>query len=253
MLILPVREVLEATPRARIVRLDLGGNRFPYQPGQAVAVGLPGQQCTSYSIAGAPHDAVGDHCLELLVGTEGNSQEFQQALRPGAALEVHGPMGTFTFAAGPNARRFAFLAAGTGIAPLRAMLRHALQEAGNEATVFYSARTPDEFAYRNELEALAHSGRIDLHLSVTRFGLARDWQQGRGRFSREHAQGIVKQGTPVCFLCGPLSFVHQTSRLLIDAGVATDQIRMEEWLLARPSSMPAVPAGGSVLPSLAAS
>jgi ferredoxin-NADP reductase len=101
-----------------------------------VTVGLPGERRTAYSIAAAPDDAVRESCLELLVGTEGHSQEFQQALRPGNALEVHGPIGTFTLTAGPTARRLAFIAAGTGIAPLRAMLRHALQDARNKATVF---------------------------------------------------------------------------------------------------------------------
>jgi ferredoxin-NADP reductase len=250
--LLPVREVVQATPRARIVRLSLAGSRFPYEPGQAVSVGLPGSQSASYSIAGAPHDAVRDDCLELLVGTEGNSREFQQALRPAAALDVHGPIGTFKFTAGPSARRFAFIAAGTGIAPLRAMLRHALQDGRNEAMVFYSARTPHEFAYRNELEALARSGRIDLHLSVTRYGSAPGWQQGRGRFGREHAQAIVKRGTPVCFLCGPTSFAHETSRLLINMGVSPDQVRMDDWLMTTPSSSAAVSTGlGVVSPSLA--
>ena len=249
--LLSVREVLQATPRARIVRLSLGGNLFPYEPGQAVSVGVPGGRRAPYSIAGAPHDAVRDDCLELLVGAEGNNEEFQQALRPAAALDVHGPIGMFTFTAPPGARRFAFIAAGTGIAPLRAMLRHALQDARNEATVFYSARTPHEFAYRNELESLARSGRIDLHLSVTRSGSARGWQQGRGRFCREHAQGIVKRGTPVCFLCGPASFVYETRRLLINAGVSPDQVRIEDWLMTRPSPPAAVAARpGVVWPSL---
>jgi len=247
--LLSVREVLTATPRARIVRLGLGGNRFPYEPGQAVSVGLPGSRLMLYSITGAPHDALRDDCLELLVGTEGNSQEFQQALQPATALDVHGPIGTFTFTAAPSARTFAFIAAGTGIAPLRAMLRHALQDGRNEATVFYSARTPHEFAYRDELESLARSGRIDLHLSVTRYGSAPEWQEGRGRFDLERAEGIGKRGTPVCFLCGPTSFVQETRRLLINAGVSPDQIRMEDWLMTRPFSSPRAVSAG-VVPSL---
>ena len=38
LLTLPILEVLPATPRARIVRLDLGGVSFDYAPGQAVLV-----------------------------------------------------------------------------------------------------------------------------------------------------------------------------------------------------------------------
>ena len=63
------------------------------------------------------------------------------------------------------------VAGGTGIAPLRSMLGEALEPARSPiAHVIYSARTADEFAYRDELEALAADGRIDLTLTVTRDG-----------------------------------------------------------------------------------
>jgi ferredoxin-NADP reductase len=186
-LTLPVRDVLQATPRARIVRLDLGGRRFEYEPGQAVTVGLPGARRSPYSIAAAPHDAANEGCLELLVGADGHSAEFQDRLRPGTMLDVHGPVGQFTFAPPTDERRFTFIAAGTGIAPLRAMLRDALRDARNEVTLLYSARTPEEFAYQKELQALSRAGRIALQLSVTRAHGRRGWTEGRGRIGREHA------------------------------------------------------------------
>ena len=42
MLTLPIREIVAATPRARILRLALLGHRFPFLPGQAVLVGAAG-------------------------------------------------------------------------------------------------------------------------------------------------------------------------------------------------------------------
>ena len=66
-------------------------------------------------------------------------------------VDVEGPLGSFTFPAAPDERRFVFIAGGTGIAPLRAMLRHALHAAAiARSACFYSARTPDEFAYEDE-------------------------------------------------------------------------------------------------------
>jgi len=255
LLTLPVREVFQATPRARIVRLDLGGRRFAFEPGQAVTVGLQGARRSPYSIASSPDDAENDGCLELLIGTEGNTPEFQESLRPGLQLDVQGPLGRFTFDRRTGERRFAFLAAGTGIAPLRAMLRHAVQDPRNHVTMIYSARTPDEFAYQDELQRLAQAGRIGLHLSVTRHHAMRTWHDGRGRIGREHTQQIVRQGAPVCYICGPTAFVSQTRRLLIDAGLPQDRVRVEEWLLPRPAPLAAsVPAGlAGVVPSLAAS
>ena len=255
LLTLPVREVLQATPRARIVRLDLGGRSFAFEPGQAVTVGLRDARRSPYSIASAPDDAETDRCLELLIGTDGNTAEFQASLRPGILLDVHGPIGRFTFNGHSGDRRFAFLAAGTGIAPLRAMLRHAVRDPRNHVTMIYSARTPDEFAYQDELQMLAQAGRIGLHLSVTRHHGARSWTAGRGRIGRDHVQQIVRQGAPVCYICGPTAFVSQTRRLLIDAGLPQDRVRVEEWLLPRPAPLAAsLPAGiAGVVPSLAAS
>lgn len=250
-LTLPVREVLQATPRARIVRLDLGRRPFAYEPGQAVTVGLPGMRRFPYSIASAPHDAANDGCLELLIGAEGNTPEFQETLRPGTVLDVHGPVGQFTFEPRAGERRFTFIAGGTGIAPLRAMLRHAVRDSRNDVAMVYSARTPDEFAYHEELQALSKQGRIELQLSVTRHA-AWGWNNGRGRIGREHVQQIVRRDRTVCFICGPTGFVAQTRRLLIDAGLPADRVRVEQWLLPRPSPRPAVAHGlASVVPSLA--
>ena len=39
MLTLTIRDILDATPRARIVRLELAGRQFDYLAGQAVLVG----------------------------------------------------------------------------------------------------------------------------------------------------------------------------------------------------------------------
>ena len=238
-LTVPVREIVEATPRARIVRLDLGGRRFDYQPGQAVTVGLPGERRSPYSIATAPHESHSDGCLELLIGSEGNSREFQSALRPGLMLDVQGPVGRFTFAPSPD-RQFAFIAAGTGIAPLRAMLRHAVRDSRNSVTMVYSARTPDDFAYRAELRELARSGRIGLSLSVTRPQSAHGWTEGRGRIGREQVQQIVARGAPVCFVCGPSAFVAQMRRMLIAGGLPQERVRVDEWL--GPAPLAAVPA-----------
>jgi ferredoxin-NADP reductase len=241
LLTLPIRDVCAATPRARIVRLDLGGRHFAYEPGQAVMVGLPGQpKRTPYSIAGAPDDAVRDDCLELLVGLDGHSLELQRALRPGVRLEVQGPIGQFTFREGHGERRFAFIAAGTGIAPLRSMLRHAVLDPLRHIIVLYSARTPDEFAYQDELRSLARSGRIELRQSITRHAGADDWTAGRGRIGREHVQQIVRDAAPVCFICGPSVFVSQTRRLLIEAGLPHERVRIEDWLMPRSAQVAAL-------------
>src|SRR5262249_56081383 len=127
LLTLPIRDVQVATPRARIVRLDLDGRIFDYDAGQAVLVAKHGHATRKpYSIASAPEDARRDRSLELLVGVEADGSAGDHlSLASGAAGDVEGPVGSFTFPAAPEEQRFVFLAGGPRLAPPPAMLRPA--------------------------------------------------------------------------------------------------------------------------------
>jgi NAD(P)H-flavin reductase len=226
-LTLPIREVLEATPRARIVRLDLGDRAFDYDAGQAVLIAPHGDpRRVPYSIASAPEDARRDRMLELLVGADPSESPCFVPI-VGALVDVEGPLGAFTFPALPEVRRFLFIAGGTGIAPLRAMLRHALAASYDSIGVFYSARTPDDFAYAAELRALAEAGRIELRQTITRSTTA-DWTGVRGRLTRDTLADLVHDTATLCFVCGPPSLVDEVPRLLEGMGIERTRIRIEE-------------------------
>lgn len=229
-LTLPIREILPATPRARSVRLDLGERLFAYEPGQAIFVGTHGRDRRKpYSIAAAPEDAAAERAIELLVGVdEAGSPGPHLDLELGAPVDVEGPVGAFTFPAAPAERRFVFVAGGTGIAPLRAMLRHALRIDGGRIGLLYSARTPGEFAYEAELRALADAGAIELRQTVTRGGDA-PWNGRRGRIGGADLAPLVHDPATLCFVCGPPSLVDEIPRLLMELGIARDRIRLEEW------------------------
>jgi ferredoxin-NADP reductase len=225
---LPIREVLPATPRARIVRLDLGGSRFEYAAGQAVLIANQDDSPRRpYSIAAAPGDAIRDGVLELLVGVDAGGQPGSHlSLDIGARIDVEGPVGAFTFPVSPLERRFVFIAGGTGIAPLRAMLRHALAMAHDDIGLFYSARSPDEFAYESELRSLAQSGKIHLRQTVTRAGDAA-WSGARGRLDRDALGELVHDPATLCFVCGPPALVAEMPALLAALGVPRSRIRLE--------------------------
>jgi NAD(P)H-flavin reductase len=228
-LTLPIRDVLPATPRARIVRLDLANSPFDYVAGQAVLVGAAGGLRRPYSVAGAPEDARRDGCIELLVGVEVNGVPGAHfALERGVLVDVEGPLGSFVFPTEPVERRFLFIAGGTGIAPLRAMLRHALAIPHDHVGLFYSARTPEEFAYEDELRALALEGWIELQQTITR---AQDeaWTGARGRIDRALLQPLVHDPATLCFVCGPPTLVSEMSALLNQLGIADSRVRVERW------------------------
>jgi ferredoxin-NADP reductase len=240
LLTLPIREVTAATPRTRIVRLDLGAQRFDYRPGQAVMVAEPGGRRRPYSLAGAPHESRRDRTLELLIGTEGNTPDFQRSLIAGEWLEVEGPIGGFTFETMARECQFAFIAGGSGIAPIRSMLREALHVARHPVQLLYVTRRSDEFAYADELDALSSTGRLRLHRSITRGAVDDGWTEGRGRPTLDQVRPIVLGGARACFICGPAPFVLHTRLTLLQAGMPADRVHVEGWLQRKPAAAPRV-------------
>jgi ferredoxin-NADP reductase len=230
MLTLPIREVVTATPRARIIRIDLRGEPFPFQPGQALLLASHGhERRRPYSIASAPEDVEREDCLELLVGVDAlGSAGPHLTLEPRALVDIEGPFGRFTFPENPEEQRFIFIAGGTGIAPLRAMLRHALGRRHRQIGVFYSARAPREFAYEEELRSLARNGRIELKQTVTREVGPEDWTGTRGRIGQADLAPLVHDAETLCFVCGPPALVEEMPRLLEALGVPRSRIRIEE-------------------------
>jgi len=121
-----------------------------------------------------------------------------------------------------------FIAGGTGIAPLRAMMQRALHLPHRNVGLFYSVRTPDEFAYETELRALAQRGEIELRQTVTR-ATDTDWTGPRGRLNRDALAELVHDPATLCFICGPPALVDEMPRILSDLGIPRQRIKIEEW------------------------
>ena len=231
MLTVPILEVVNATPRARIVRIGVAPHSFAYLPGQAVFVGTPGRgKRRPYSVASSPEETEEYGHIELLVGVDASgSPGGHLTLEPGTEVEVDGPIGRFTFPAAPTERRFLFIAGGTGIAPLRAMLQHALNVDHDSIGLLYSARTASEFAYEEELNGLARQGRIEFLQTVTRDEVVEGWGGSRGRFDRASLELLVHDPETLSFVCGPPALVADMPRLLVELGVPAEKVRIEEF------------------------
>lgn len=229
-LTLPVLQSVKVTPTARLLRVALDRHPFAYHAGQAVLLaphGEPGRK--PYSIACAPEQAARSRSLEFLVKADDGQKSALAALRKGSLVDLEGPVGRFRFPEAPGERHFLFIAGGTGIAPLRAMLWHALlTEPGANHAVAYSARSPQEFVYAPELRRLAREGRIALRLTVTRY-MPRAWKGERGRISLSLLSSLVAERATLCFVCGPSALVEAMPPLLGQLGVARSRIRTEEW------------------------
>jgi ferredoxin-NADP reductase len=228
---LAVRTVLYATPRSRGISLDLGDQTFPFTAGQAVMVGLNGSPLRKpYSIASAPWEVEQTGVMQLLIQIDDSALDpHLERATPGMKVDVDGPFGTFGLPAGSSGEPLLLVAGGTGIAPLRSMLMERLARGGAAPVgVIYSARSPDEFAFRTELGALDTAGRIALHFTVTRDeGSA--WPGRRGRIDQALLEKALPSPAAHCLVCGPPQLVSETKSLLEKIGVAGDRILTERY------------------------
>lgn len=231
-LVLRVCSVRRATPGSRLVRVALEGAPFAYKPGQLAAIGPSGAAArTPYSIASAPEETARDRSLEFLIKVDaaGGWGAHFPSLRRGASLAVRGPSGSFVFPGQPREHHFLFIAGGTGIAPIRSMIRHAvLSRIPGRLSLLYSARTPNDFAYLSELRAMARRGELDLSLAATREFPPR-WRGEHGRIAPPQLSLLVQDAATLCFVCGPAAMVADVPPMLLDLGIDRSRIRLEDW------------------------
>ena len=223
-----IARITQATPRSRLLSIDLEGHPFTFNPGQALLVGPRAGELKPYSIAASRANVAANGVLEVLVAVDAAGEDFSW-IREGAPLDVDGPFGTFTLPATIDQRRVLFVAGGTGIAPIRAMLEDVLaRDPHPEVSLLYSARRADEFAFIGELEAHARAMHLELHQTVTREDLT--WQGRRGRVGRAEFEAVMHEpADTLCFVCGPPAMVEEAVATLGALGVPTPSIRTEQW------------------------
>ena len=229
---LRVRHVVRATPRTRLLRLDLGVQGFAFRAGQAVMAGLHGSPLRKpYSIASAPGEAIRNDCIDLLVQVDdaGGPDPHLELAAPGVGVDIEGPFGQFALPPIRPGSSLLMVAGGTGIAPLRSMLVDALDHpTPPRIGVVYSARSVDELAYRDELEAMAAAGRITLRLTVTREE-NEAWPGRRGRIDEQLLAEALPSREAACLVCGPPALVSDIRACLNRLGVPERAIVVERY------------------------
>ena len=231
LLTVAVRHVANATPRTRIIGLDLGDIAFPFAAGQAVMVGLHDSPLRKpYSIASAPWEFRKTGVLHLLaqVDETGALDPHLELAAPGTLIDLEGPFGTFGLPTSLADRPLLFVAGGTGIAPLRSILMERLLGPGGPViSVVYSARSPEQFAYRAELDAMAQARRINLVLTVSRGG--EGWDGRLGRIDEGMLKAAIPSLDACCLVCGPPQLVSDSCEVLLRMGVSRDRILTDKY------------------------
>jgi NAD(P)H-flavin reductase len=210
--------------QARITRsFDLhvqNGQRVDFIPGQVAVLRVAGHDPAYFAFASAPEDPD----LEVLVKQKAGASHAIYDLHAGDTVDLVGIAGHGFPMDKQKHRDLIFVAMGTGVAPLRSALRHALKRKGEfgQLVVLYGARTPDDFCYRDETDAWAKAG-VQLRQVISRPD-GHDWSGPTGYVQSLLDNVLPDLKSPVALVCGSKEMIDQTRERLGKMGFQPEEI-----------------------------
>ena len=225
-----VTSVVSETVEVRTIFLDVP-DWAGHRAGQHVDVRLTAedgyQAERAYSLASAPGEPVAITVERLSDGEV--SPYLTSELRAGDEIEVRGPIGGYFVWDAADGGPLLLLAGGSGIVPLRAMLRHR-SRVGSTVPVrlLYSSRSWDDVIYRAELGRPA-DGVAVIHT------LTRQRPPGWTGYARRVDAAMIAEvawpvaSEPLAYACGPTSFVEAVASALVAFGYPARRIRTERF------------------------
>lgn len=204
---------------------------YPQNPGQYCFLELDdskGPFLKPYSIASEPrHDGIVELCL--LTGDE-RTQKALQGLKSGDLVRLSSAQGRFNIPAldSPGV----FIAGGSGISPLRSMIRDRFNRAGSDAgpsVLIYGCEHAAEIPYFDEFQEMTEQ--------YSQFQVTYFVEQGAGpQFPPAVKEGLATAGianhvalAQEFYLCGPPAMMAACSAELLAHGIKADQVFTDQY------------------------
>jgi ferredoxin-NADP reductase len=225
-----VTDVVEETPRVKTIVFDVP--EWPgHRAGQHLDIRLTAedgyQAAREYSIAAAPGEPPAITVERLENGEV--SPYLTDVLRVGDELELRGPVGGYFIWDPEVGGPLLLVAGGSGVAPLRAMLRHRRRTGSDvPSRLLYSSRTLEDVIYRAELEE--HMDGVEVFETLTR-SRPPDWTGYSRRVDAEMLREVAwpPESGALAYVCGPTSFVEAVADGLVGLGYDPAQVKTERF------------------------
>lgn len=224
---MPTLELLGQQPLSSRVTHFVFQAPFAHRAGQYLALAADlgaAREQRYYSIASPPQP---DRRIELCIRHDGVFGSHLASLRPGETVACSRPAGAMHLL-DPD-RPAVYFGAGTGVAPLRAiLLEHLRANPRAEAALVLGAREPEELLYGHEFENLAarHPG---FRFLPTVSGEAPDWEGRRGRAAAHLPEAVAGRGGLDAYICGHREMVALLRERLAAAGIPDERQAFERY------------------------
>jgi CDP-4-dehydro-6-deoxyglucose reductase len=169
-----------------------------------------------YSIASPPHEADRiELVLNRVPGGPGSTYLF--GLSEGDPTTFNGPVGSFSLR--DNQRDVLFVATGTGIAPIRSMLRSlAVRASPRRITLFWGLRSERDLYYQDELTVLQQQ-LPSLSATITLSQPTGSWPGPVGRVTPLVTEAVTTTSNLEVYLCGNGGMIRDVRNLMRQKGL----------------------------------
>jgi phenol hydroxylase P5 protein len=230
-----VTALVDLTPTAKGVFIELDGEGINFQAGQYINLHVPGVELPrAFSLANAPSDK---RCIELnirhVVG--GQATEYiHNNLKVGDKLKLNGPYGRF-FVRRSAPEKFLFLAGGTGLSSPKSMILDLLEKGeSREITLVYGARNRSELYDDALFQDLAVKHANFTYVpTLSQPDEADDWVGETGYVhdvATKHFGGDFRNHK--AYMCGPPVMIDASITALIRGRLFERDMFMEKFISA---------------------
>lgn len=199
-----------------------------YRPGQYMNVVLPDGETRSFSMASAllPDGQIDFHVRRIAGGRF--TETLLRELKPGDALHVELPLGTFCFHE-EDWRPMILAATGTGLAPIKAILESLLDNDDcPPVTLYWGMRTEADLYMKDEIESWA--GRLcEFRFVPVLSRPGEDWQGRRGYVQDAILEDHEDLSEYAFYLCGAPEMITQAKQLFVARGAELDYIYSDSF------------------------
>jgi len=245
---LRISELVPETSEAMSIRFEVPAElseMFRFKPGQHLTLraDIGGEEIRrNYSLCVAPQDNQVKVTVKRIAGGA-FSNWANDVLKPGDALDVMPPHGSFTWDFAPGAaNHYVGFAGGSGITPVMSLLKTALlTEPDSRFTLFYGNRDSQSVIFLEALARLKNSfmDRLEVHHFLAEE--AEDIDLFNGMLDRAKCEEILDHliepaEVTAFFICGPEPMMDAAEESLLAREVGKDRIHLERFTAGRPSA-----------------
>ncbi len=218
---LRITRVVEHAPNIRsffMLPHDMARPRFT--AGQVALLAVNEMKPSYFAFASAPEEDE----FEFLIKRSGNGTEALFDAPDTARIELQEIVGRGFAVEEHKGHDLVFVGMGTGLAPLRAALRHVFKTRADygRLIVLYGARTPDDFCFEDEMNSEWRAHGVELRQVLSQPDS--DWSGPTGYVQSllDHLIPALRQ--PVALVCGSAEMMMETKARLLALGFAAEKI-----------------------------